>query len=61
MDKPTATDLIIDAICNDNNNPIQRDRCNTCNKRVLDNQKTCPINVINVTIGLTINVMISPT
>ena len=39
MDKPTATDLIIDAICNDNNNPIQRDRCNTCNKRVLDNQK----------------------
>ena len=39
MDKPTATDLIIDAICNGNNNPIQRDRCNICNKRVLDNQK----------------------
>ena len=40
MDKPTATDLIVDAICNDNNNSIQRDRCNICNKRVLDNQKT---------------------
>ena len=39
MDKPTATDLIIDAISNGNNNPIQRDRCNICNKRVLDNQK----------------------
>ena len=39
MDKPTATDFIIDAISNDNNNPIQRDRCNICNKRVLDNQK----------------------
>ena len=40
MDKPTATDLIVDAIYKDNNNSIQRDRCNICNKRVLDNQKT---------------------
>ena len=37
MDKPTATDLIVDAICNDNNNSIQRARCN---KRMLANQKT---------------------
>ena len=40
MDKPTTTDLIVDAICNDNNNSIHRDRCNICNKRVLENKKT---------------------
>ena len=40
MDKPTATDLIIGAICSDSYKSIQSDRCNICYKPVLSNQKT---------------------
>ena len=48
MVKPSAADLIIGTISNDNFNPVQSAHCNICNKPVLGNQKNCSLSMFGM-------------